>query len=146
MHTGSCLCGGVRFRIDAALAPIKACHCKQCRKAQGTPFATNTPVSSDAFQLVKGAELLDAFESSPGKQRVFCRVCGSPVYSKRESLPDIFRVRAGLIDGTLAVDLVAHCYTAYKANWWPIQDALPQHPEACTLANAAPGIDQADTP
>lgn len=146
MYTGSCLCGGIRFRIDAELAPIKVCHCEQCRKAQGAPFATNTPVSSDAFQLVSGEELLTSFESSRGKRRVFCSVCGSPVYSQRESLPGILRVRVGLIAGPLAIETVAHCYTAYKANWWPIMDALPQHREACTPADACARIDQADKP
>ena len=142
MHTGSCLCGGVRFRIDAALAPIKACHCKQCRKAQGTPFATNTPVSAEAFELISGTHLLTVFESSPGKQRVFCRTCGSPIYSTRDSLSDIYRVRVGLIDEPLAIETVAHCYTAYKASWWPIRDALPQHADACTPAKPAARTDQ----
>ena len=146
MYTGSCLCGGIQFRIDAELAPIKACHCEQCRKAQGTPFATNTPVALEAFELIRGAELLTAFESSPGKHRVFCRRCGSPVYSQRNTLPGILRVRVGLIDGALAIDAVAHCYTAYKANWWPIRDTLPKHPEACTPANPAKPIDHADKP
>jgi hypothetical protein len=141
LHTGSCLCGGIQFQIDAELAPIKACHCEQCRKAQGTPFATNTPVASDAFRLAKGAGLLTTFESSPGKQRVFCRICGSPIYSKRDSLPTIFRVRVGLIDGLLAIETVAHCYTAHKANWWPILDKLPQCSEACTPASAATKTD-----
>jgi hypothetical protein len=146
VHTGSCLCGGVQFRIDAALAPIEACHCEQCRKAQGTPFATNTPISAEAFQLVKGAELLTAFESSPDKQRVFCCICGSPIYSKRASPPEIYRVRVGLIDGPLSIDVVAHCYTAHKANWWPIRDTLPQHAQACTPAKAANKTGQAEKP
>ena len=98
MHTGSCLCGGVRFRIDADLEPIQVCHCSQCRKAQGTPFATNTPVSADAFHLISGEALLSAFESSPGKQRVFCSHCGSPIYSQKDTVPGVLRVRAGLLD------------------------------------------------
>lgn len=146
MHTGSCLCGGITFQIDAELAPIKACHCEQCRKAQGTPFATNTPVTAEAFRLVSGAELLTSFESSPGKQRVFCRVCGSPIYSERDSLPKVIRVRVGLIDGPLAIETVAHCYTGYQANWWPILDQLTQCPGACPPADAAQKANQADKP
>ncbi len=33
MVSGSCLCGGVRFRIEGGLAPTQVCHCGQCRKA-----------------------------------------------------------------------------------------------------------------
>lgn len=111
MLTGGCLCGGVQFRIEAELEPIQVCHCMQCRKAQGTPFATNTPVAESAFQLLSGAGLLTAFESSPGKQRVFCSRCGSPVYSKKDTLPGVLRLRAGLINEPLSARAVAHFHT-----------------------------------
>nr|WP_298173112.1 GFA family protein [uncultured Pseudomonas sp.] len=55
MYTGSCLCGGVQFRIDAQLEPIQLCHCSQCRKAQGGPFASNIPVNLADFHLLGGA-------------------------------------------------------------------------------------------
>jgi hypothetical protein len=126
MYTGNCLCGGVRFRIEAELGPIQVCHCSQCRKAQGTPFATNSPVSLAAFHLLSGAELLSVFESSPGKRRVFCSRCGSPVYSTKDSVPGVLRIRAGLINEPLSVRPVAHFHTGSKVNWWPINDGLPQ--------------------
>ena len=129
-HNGSCLCGGVRFRIESELAPIQICHCLRCRKAQGGPFATNIPVARLAFHLVAGEALLKAFESSPGKERVFCGRCGSPVFSRRQSLPDVLRVRAGLIDGPLGVRPAWHAHAASKCDWWPIDDGLPQHPGA----------------
>ncbi len=126
MYSGNCLCGGVRFQILDELEPIQVCHCSQCRKAQGTAFATNTPVKEAAFQLDSGAELLTSFEASSGKQRVFCSVCGSPIYSKKNALPGVLRIRAGLINGPLSVKPVAHFYTGSKTNWWPIKDDLPQ--------------------
>lgn len=82
--------GRVQFRIESELEPIQVCHCSQCRKAHGTPFATNMPVRSSAFHPISGSELLAQFESSPGKKRVFCRRCGSPVYSYKASLPTWF--------------------------------------------------------
>ena len=125
--TGSCLCGGVRFRVAGPLQPVQICHCTQCRKAQGGPLATNVPVARSAFELLAGAELLAAFESSPGKRRVFCRRCGSPVYSERDSLPEVVRLRAGLLDEPQALRLLAHFHTGSKASWWPIDDELPRH-------------------
>lgn len=126
MYTGRCLCGGVRFSVDGELQPIQLCHCSQCRRAQGTPFASNTPVQAGSFRLHSGTELLQHFESSPGKQRAFCRICGSPVYSRRSSLPDVLRIRAGLFEQPLPLEPASHAYVADKANWWTIQDRLPQ--------------------
>ncbi len=126
MYTGNCLCGGVWFRIESELEPISVCHCSQCRKAQGTPFATNSPISAAGFHLESGAELLTVFEATPGKQRVFCSRCGSPIYSKRDSLPGVMRVRVGLINEAVSVRPEAHYHVASKANWWSIEDGLPQ--------------------
>lgn len=126
MYTGGCLCGGVQFRIDSEFEPIQVCHCSQCRKAQGTPFATNSPVSTTAFELVSGGELITFFESSPGKQRAFCSRCGSPLYSKRDTLPGVLRIRVGLINEPVSARPEAHFHTASRANWWAIEDGLPQ--------------------
>jgi len=128
--TGACLCGGVAFDIEGELAPVQVCHCAQCRKAQGGPFATNIPVAAGRFRLLRGAPLLAAYESSPGKQRVFCSRCGSPVYSRRASMPGVLRVRAGLLDGDPPLRLAWHAHTASRCAWWPIADDLPQHPHA----------------
>lgn len=132
MYQGSCLCKAVRFEIEGELAPIQVCHCSQCRKAQGGPFATNIPVDEAAFRLLSGQERLKAFESSPGKRRVFCVDCGSPLYSQSLLVPGVLRVRAGSLDGTLNTRLLGHAYVGSKANWWPLTDDLPQSVQGMT--------------
>lgn len=128
-YTGNCLCGGVAFRIVGALAPIQVCHCRQCRKAQGVPFATNTPVKEEALLFERGQDLITEFQSSAGKFRAFCSQCGSPVYSRHIDLPGVFRIRAGLINEPLDVRPISHAYVGSKANWWPIDDDLPRFQE-----------------
>jgi hypothetical protein len=130
VYTGSCLCGGIQFRVATELAPIEVCHCQKCRRAQGTPFATNSPINSDAFLLISGESLLAEFESSPGKKRVFCRRCGSPIYSSRASLPGVLRIRVGLVDDPVSARPSAHAYVSEKCSWWPISDSLAQFPAA----------------
>lgn len=127
-HAGSCLCGGVKFKIAGPLAPVQVCHCAQCRKAQGGPFATNIPVATQSLTLEDSDGLLTSYESSPGKERLFCRRCGSPVLSRRTAIPGFVRVRAGLIDEPVHVALDFHAFTESKASWWNITDDLPQHP------------------
>jgi hypothetical protein len=124
------MCGGISYRINAPLQPIQICHCSTCRKAQGTPLVTNTPVREADFELLGGAELLKSFESSTGKQRVFCSNCGSPVYSKNTQVPGVLRIRAGLLDEPVTATLAAHFHVASQCSWWPINDDLPQFPQA----------------
>ncbi|TXI87102.1 MAG: hypothetical protein E6Q40_05500 [Cupriavidus sp.] len=93
-------------------------------------MVTNTPVNESDFELLSGAQLLKSFESSPGKQRVFCSHCGSPVYSKNARVPGVLRIRAGLLDEPVNTTLAAHFHVASKCSWWPINDELPQFAQA----------------
>ena len=128
MHTGSCLCGAVRFEIAGPLAPIQLCHCGACRKAQGSAFGANIPVTTEDFRLLAGEDSLQAYESSPGKERVFCRTCGSPIFSRLTASPGVVRLRAGSLDAPVGAPLAFHIHTASKADWWPIEDDLLQYP------------------
>jgi hypothetical protein len=130
MFSGRCLCGGIRFSVSGELQPIQLCHCADCRRAQGAPFASNTPVTTDRFALQSGAELIRHFESSPGKERAFCSRCGSPLYSRKTSRPGVLRIRAGLFEQPLPVQPAFHQFVSDKANWWTIADDLPQFPNA----------------
>lgn len=127
MHSGGCLCGAVRYEISGELAPIQVCHCSQCRKAQGGPFATNIPVDRSAFRLLSGESALAEYRATPEKKRVFCRTCGSPIYSARDALPETLRLRAGTLDEPVRTKLEAHYYADSRASWWPLEDNLPRH-------------------
>jgi hypothetical protein len=126
MYKGGCLCDGIRFEISGPINNIVFCHCSQCRKVQGSAFATNGVVEKDAFRLVKGEELLLSFEGSPGKRKYFCRQCGSPIYSDNTDLPDVVRVRLGTIESEITERPECHIFVASKANWDEITDDLPQ--------------------
>jgi catechol 2,3-dioxygenase-like lactoylglutathione lyase family enzyme len=125
-----CLCGAIALRVrTTALSPIQVCHCSTCRRAQGGPFATNIPTDASGVEFVRGKEHLKGYESSPGKTRWFCPTCGSPIYSTKDTLPDVLRLRAGLFTEPLPVRPAFHAYVDSGANWWPLNDDLPQFPE-----------------
>lgn len=84
------------------------------------------PIAAASFRLLAGEELLAAFAASPGKERVFCRRCGSPLYSRRTSAPDRIRLRVGTLDGPTDARIASHAHVASKADWWEIEDGLPQ--------------------
>lgn len=125
-YRGGCLCGAVRYQIEGPLAAIQICHCGQCRKAQGTAFATNIPVRAEQLRFIYGREGIREFESSPGKLRAFCSNCGSPLYSRRVDAHDTLRIRAGTLDAPIDARPLAHFYVGSKAEWWSILDGLPQ--------------------
>lgn len=127
MYEGSCLCGSVRFEIKGPIQNIVYCHCSQCRKAQGSAFATNGIVKASDFNIVSGNDALKGFESTPGQTKYFCKHCGSPIMSKSASRPDQVRVRLGTIESDIIERPSAHIFVASKANWEEIAGDLPQY-------------------
>ena len=129
MHRGSCLCGAVKYEVRGELGAAIYCHCSLCRKATATAFATNAPVAASDFVIIEGESMLKAFGSSPGVHRFFCSNCGSPIISRRDSMPNVVRLRLGTLDTPLPASPTAHYFVASKAEWYEIHDGLPQFAE-----------------
>ncbi|MGQ4879297.1 GFA family protein [Billgrantia sp. LNSP4103-1] len=105
------------------------CHCKQCQKAQGSAFAAVAPIRSAAFRITQGAEYLKEYRATPNKARVFCSMCGSPLYSARDDLPEMKRLRLGTLDTLICADKRYHAWVKDKAEWFDLADDLPRFPE-----------------
>ncbi|WP_455217508.1 GFA family protein [Kaarinaea lacus] len=127
MYEGGCLCGKVRFEITGPISSIIYCHCSQCRKAQGSSFATNGIVKAEDFSIKSGEDSLTAYESTPGQKKYFCRHCGSPIMSRTELKPGQVRVRLGTIESDITERPVAHIFASSRASWDQITDDLPQY-------------------
>lgn len=127
MHSGSCLCGAVRYQISTPLGEVYFCHCRQCRKAQGSSAVASVPTPRASFVLLAGHEVLRAYRSSPHKQRWFCSHCGSAIYSEVDASATL-RLRAGTLDDPITLTPMAHIFVAELPTWAGIHDALPQFP------------------
>jgi hypothetical protein len=84
-YTGSCHCGAVQFECDLDLAGgTNRCNCTFCRKARFWMALAK----SDAFRLLKGADLLTDYQHTPPAlpapflHLTFCRRCGVWPFSK----------------------------------------------------------------
>lgn len=129
MITGGCLCGGIRYEYDGEINEISMCHCSQCRKAQGSAFVAVCPIDTRRFRITAGTGLLREYRAVPSKCRVFCSNCGSPIYSARDDLPHIRRLRLGTVETPFTCRNAYHAFTGSKASWFDIADGLPQYPE-----------------
>ena len=127
MHSGSCLCGAVRYEIHGELGPAFYCHCMRCRKASGSAFASNAVVDAGAFKLVAGQDALRTYVADTGLSRQFCGHCGSPISSSLPGLPQV-RIRMGTLDSPVAQGPQAHIFTGSKAGWFEILDDRVQYP------------------
>lgn len=127
MIVGGCLCNGVRYEYDGEIEEISIYHCSLCRKAQGSAYVAVSPVDASRFRIVHGQELLREYRAVPDKARVFCANCGSPIYSARDDLPGIRRLRLGTVETPFACRNAYHIHVASQAPWEIIADGLPQY-------------------
>jgi hypothetical protein len=125
--SGSCLCGAVTYQITSKVSDVVHCHCVTCRKAHGAAFSSVAFAAAEGFQL-QGAEGLGSYESSPGKNRFFCKKCGTQVYAKREGA-DYVILRLGSLDTYLPGKEIAHTWMSERADWFDLDADLARHEE-----------------
>jgi hypothetical protein len=121
---GSCLCGAVNYEISGSLNFIGNCHCSMCRKSHGAAFATWGIIDGNQFRWTSGEEFVQAYESSPGTQRCFCKRCGSPLVSAHSGT--VGEVVVGTLDSDPGMRPREHIFVGSKARWHTTADALPQ--------------------
>jgi hypothetical protein len=128
--TGGCLCGAVRFTytglLGGELGKVTLCLCEQCRKAQGFAAAV-APAQAGGLTISDGAQQIREFESSPGKHRAFCALCGSPLYSRLDSRPEALRLRLGAFDDLPASLAVQAVIFTEGAPVWTRPDGAPRY-------------------
>lgn len=118
---GSCLCGGVEYEVDRLDMPIGHCHCHTCRKAHAAAFASTAGVMREHFRWTRGKEKLSSFESSSGKFRHFCSVCGSHLVAERPVQSHVI-IRIATLDDDPGVKPVTHIWTSHDVSWLAYED------------------------
>ncbi len=76
--TGSCHCGGVKYRIDGPARDVVNCFCSQCRKTSGHHVAA-TKVNKDHLTF-ESDSTLKWYQCLPGIFRGFCESCGGNLF------------------------------------------------------------------
>jgi len=132
-HAGGCLCGAIRYNVNAPVTALRACHCTHCQMTSGSGASVNAVVQSKDFVLTKGApkRYSDKADSGRTLQRFFCGDCGSPIYSQRDSTPERVVVRAGTFDDSSGMKIATHIWTKSARPWsWidPDTEQLPGNP------------------
>ena len=122
-HSGSCLCGAVKFSVDGELQEPDACHCTQCRKQSGH-YWVSTNVKREAFTL-DGADKLTWYQSSDKVRRGFCSVCGSFLFWDPIKHP-VIAIGMGAFEKPTGTQIEKHIFVSYKGDYYDITDGLPQ--------------------
>ena len=127
MVQGSCLCSGIGWEHADDFTRMSHCHCSRCRKAHGAAFATFAAAAAVGLRWLRGRELIQRGEPTPGGVRPFCSRCGSMVAT--EPADGRVLMPAGCLDDDPGIRPERHIFVASKAPWHEISDDLPQFDE-----------------
>jgi hypothetical protein len=123
---GGCLCGAVRFKAEGEPLNVRICHCRLCQKAMGSPFFARALFDQGAL-TVQGDTA--RYASSEALDRVFCKACGTRLFSWRKN-GTVAGVALAAFDDRNAFAPAEHTWVQEKMDWVKLDDGLAQYPEA----------------
>ena len=124
------MCGGVRFEVTEAPAHAGYCHCRRCQRRTGTAASISARIGPGSLRILEGEELIKAYEPEDGFHKLFCSVCGSALWSRHPTDPDVISVRLGAFGDDPGVRPSYRQFVAYAAPWEPLpDDGLERFPE-----------------
>jgi len=115
-HPGSCFCGAVQYRLTADPMFVHACHCRDCQKQTGGPFAINAIIEAAHVEILAGEPAATAMTTdSGGAHDIYrCTDCGSALWSDYGRRGTILFVRAATLDAPDRCPPDVHIFTRSK--------------------------------
>ena len=127
---GGCQCRAVRYRITASPLAVYNCHCKDCQRSSGGTHTMSMVMKREHVELIQGE--LSAFDKAADSGRVVrmlgCATCGTKVWNEPQSFAAILVVKPGTLDHMSWAVPIGNIWTASRAPWVEIDDALVNFP------------------
>ena len=135
---GGCRCGRIRYRARLdALPNVYACHCRDCQTWSGSAFSVQFILAEDRLD-VTGAPRLFELPTPDGthisRQRA-CPVCFTRIYNTNTRRPGMVVIRAGTLDRSDELKIVAHIWASRKLAGIEIPGGIPSWPEGAPPAD-----------
>jgi hypothetical protein len=128
---GGCRCGAVRYSLAVdELTRTYACHCRDCQTSSGSAFSQHAVAPESAVTVSGPVEIYELrTEDRISRQRV-CGRCHT-------ARPGLAVIRAGTLDESDKLDVVAHIWVKRKQPWVAIPEGMPQWQEGAPAAEFA---------
>jgi len=138
--TGGCLCGAVRYSIEAEPLVTRTCWCRDCQKLAAGSATVNVVFPAEAVQI-DGALHDYASTAASGNlmHRGFCPQCGTPVTTGSEARPHLIGIRAGTLDDPEIGKPEITIWTSSAPGWAPIDQSIPQEATQPKLSSPPKG-------
>jgi hypothetical protein len=126
--TGGCLCGAVRYRIEAEPLTVRTCWCKDCQKFGAGSATVNVVFPSEAAHFEGNVADFSSIAASGNiMHRGFCGKCGTGLTTSSEARPHLIGIRAGTLDDPEIGRPQITIWTKSAPSWALIDSDIPSH-------------------
>lgn len=115
---GQCLCGAVRFEIDAPARWAWHDHTRATRVAHGAAYATYVGSWRKRFRLTAGEGDITRYEDQTARTvRSFCKRCGTPLFYERARSPHMINIPRALFANRTGRQPLYHIGIEEQQEW-----------------------------
>jgi hypothetical protein len=127
--SGHCLCGNIRFTVDAEPIGARMCWCHDCQRIASGSATVNVLFPQEAVRFEgEVASIEMVADSGNTVRRGFCPKCGSQLYSATiEPTGMPMRIRAGVLVDPQLIAPQAIIWAASAPGWALLDPSLPLH-------------------
>jgi hypothetical protein len=126
--TGGCLCGAIRYSVDAQPLGARTCWCRLCQYVAAGSATVNVIFPAEAVKIEGPLRTFDRVADSGNHlTRGFCPDCGTPVTSFAAERPHLMILRAGTLDDPGLIGPTAIIWADAAPDWAHLDPALPRH-------------------
>ncbi|KAH6655633.1 Mss4-like protein [Truncatella angustata] len=96
--SGHCLCGSIKYKVDADPLIVGYDHCDDCQRQSGSTYSLVVVVPKDKLTITGNPKKYSS-KGSSGQQvhRIFCGDCGSPIAHDPDAAPEIIALKGGTL-------------------------------------------------
>ena len=117
--SGGCICGAVRYKVDAATQTrqLSTCHCHNCRRVTGTGHSQSIGFLAEDVHITgePRSYTLTADSGNP-VETCFCGTCGAPVFRRFQNRYDLVAEGENIV-ALHAGSLDTDCINSYRPDF-----------------------------
>lgn len=127
--SGGCACGSIRYVCARAPVAMLNCHCRDCQRSSGAPFASGVLVRV-ADTEITGAPKTYSVRVDSGNlaTRSFCADCGTPLFARGETAPEFMSIRFPTLDDSSGFQPMLDIWASSAQPWVRLDQAIPHYP------------------
>ena len=126
--SGGCACGSIRYVCAGVPVAMLNCHCRDCQRSSGAPFASGFIVRTSDVEIT-GTPKRYSVRAGSGSlaTRSFCSDCGAPLFTRGEAAPEFMSIRFPTLDSPSEGQPMLDIWTSSAQPWVCLSKEIPHY-------------------